>query len=435
MSAVIVVGTQWGDEGKGKIVDLLAPNAQHIVRSQGGNNAGHTILLDKEEYKLHLIPSGILHPHTRCYISAGVVIDPEVLVFELNTLESRGIQTKERLFISPAAHIIFPYHRKLDLILEQKKGTRAVKTTGRGIGPCYADKAHRLGIRIAELMQPSLFATLLKENLLLKNEEFSKLYDTEPFSYEEIFSDYTRYAQFLAPYLAPVEEMLHKAIEKKETILLEGAQGTFLDISLGTYPFVTSCSTLAGGIAAGAGIGPSQIAHTLGVIKAYTTRVGAGPFPSEVVKEEPFLDHLTAREFGTTTLRKRRIGWFDTVLARTAVQWNGLDSLAITKLDVLDSLETIQICVAYEIEGKRVETIPYLVEDMEKLKPIYETLPGWKQNISSTTRFEDLPAEAITYLKRLETLIGIPFSLVSIGPERSQSLILNNPLTALKGFL
>jgi adenylosuccinate synthase len=427
MPGIIVVGAQWGDEGKGKIIDILTSKAKYIVRAQGGNNAGHTIIIGEDEYKLHLTPSGILHPHTQCYIGAGTVIDPEVLVFELNTLQSRGIEVAGRLWISPAAHIIFPYHRKLDLLLEQKKGSQAVGTTGRGIGPCYADKAHRLGIRMADLLNPDSFPLLLKNALELKNEEIVKLYHSDPLSYEEIYSEYTRYAQYLAPFVTHIEENIQNALAMDENVLFEGAQGTFLDTTMGTYPYVTSSSTLAGGICTGAGVGPTKISHTVGVIKAYTTRVGLGPLPSEVSEDDQFLDHFIAREFGTTTRRKRRIGWFDAVLAKTATQLNGLDSIAVTKLDVFDKAETIKICVAYEIKGKRVERVPYLAEEFSQAKPIYEEHPGWKCKTSHITNIEDLPTNARLYLTRLEQLTGAEICMISVGPEREQTIAVKDP--------
>ncbi len=427
MPGVIVVGAQWGDEGKGKIIDILTSNAKHIVRAQGGNNAGHTIIIGQDEYKLHLTPSGILHPHTQCYIGAGTVIDPEVLVFELNTLQSRGIHLDGRLWISPAAHIIMPYHRKIDLLLEQKKGAQAVGTTGRGIGPCYADKAHRLGIRMAELLDPDLFPSLLKNALELKNEEITKLYHSDPLFFEEIFTEYTRYAQFLAPHVARVEEKIQEALNLKENVLFEGAQGTFLDTSLGTYPYVTSSSTIAGGICTGIGIGPNQIDHIAGVIKAYTTRVGLGPLPSEVKEGEAFLDHYTAREFGTTTKRKRRIGWFDAVLAKTAAKLNGLTSIAITKLDIFDLVETIKICVAYEINGERIQSVPYLAKEFAQAAPVYEELPGWQCETHRIRNYEDLPENAKRYIQRLGELTGVSISMVSVGPEREQTIMLLDP--------
>ena len=426
MPSVIVVGAQWGDEGKGKIIDILTRHAKHVVRSQGGNNAGHTIVIGDEEYKLHLTPSGILHPHTQCYIGAGVVIDPEVLIFEMNTLQSRGIDIVGRLWISPAAHVIFPFHRKLDLLQEERKGLRAVGTTGRGIGPCYADKANRIGIRMAEMINPDIFPHVLKNVVELKNEELTSLYKAEPVSYEEILSEYTRYAQHLNPHIAPVEERVDDALVAGENVLFEGAQGTFLDLNTGTYPFVTSSNTIAAGICAGAGIGPSRITHTLGVMKAYTTRVGMGPLPSEVVEGEVFLNHTTAREFGTTTRRKRRVGWFDAVLGKTAVRLNGLTSVALTKLDIFDELDTIKICVAYEIGGERVNSIPYLAEDLKKAKPIYEEMPGWLTSTSDARTLGDLPIEARKYIVRIEKLLGVPISAISLGPERERTILLED---------
>lgn len=426
MPSVIVVGAQWGDEGKGKVIDILTAKASHIVRAQGGNNAGHTVIIGEEEYKLHLIPSGILHPHTQCYIGAGTVIDPEVLAIEMNALETRGIKLSGRLWISPAAHVIFPYHRKLDLLLEQKKGLRAVGTTGRGIGPCYGDKANRIGIRMAELVCKELFSKILKCTLEIKNEELTKLFGADPYSFEEIFTEYSRYASHLSPFLASVEEIIEQKMHGNENFLFEGAQGTFLDTTLGTYPYVTSSNTTAGGICTGVGVGPTAISHTLGVIKSYTTRVGLGPLPSELKEGEEFLDHYQAREFGTTTRRKRRIGWFDAVLARTSKNLNGLNSIAVTKLDILDTLETIKICVGYSIKGVKVERLPYLVEDQELAEPIYETLPGWKTPTKSIKEYDLLPAEAKHYLKRIEILSGVPVSMVSVGPAREQTIIIQD---------
>lgn len=426
MPSIIVVGAQWGDEGKGKVIDLLASKAKHIVRAQGGNNAGHTVIIGKKEYKLHLTPSGILHQHTQCYIGAGTVIDPEVLAFEMNTLQARGIKISGRLLLSPAAHIIFPYHRKLDLLIEKKKGPNAVGTTGRGIGPCYADKANRLGIRLAEMVHPEIFPKLLKSILEIKNEELTKLYDAKPLSYKEVFSEYSRYANHLRNYVANVEEIIEQATDADEFILFEGAQGTFLDTTFGTYPYVTSSNTLAGGICTGAGIGPSKINHTLGVIKAYTTRVGLGALPTEIKEGEDFLNHYEAREYGTTTRRKRRIGWFDAVLSRTAAKLNGLDSIVVTKLDVLDNLDIIKICVAYDINGNRVVRLPYLADEQKTAVPIYETMPGWKKSTKDIKKFENLPDEAKNFLKRIEILSEVKISMVSVGPEREQTIILQD---------
>ncbi|MEC7838465.1 MAG: adenylosuccinate synthase [Chlamydiota bacterium] len=426
MPGVIVVGTQWGDEGKGKIIDLLTTQAKHIVRAQGGNNAGHTIKFDGQEFKLHLIPSGILQSHTTCYIGAGTVIDPKVLIQEIQGIEDRGIRTKNRLWISPAAHIIFPYHCTLDRLLEDKKGERRIGTTGRGIGPCYVDKANRLGIRIGELTDKNLFPRLLSSVLELKNEELQKLYGEDPISYQPLLKEYTSYAETLNQYVAPVESMIHNALANHENTLLEGAQGTFLDGTHGTYPFVTSSNTLAGGIAVGAGVGPSHIHHTIGVIKAYTTRVGNGPLPSEIPEDESFLEHQKAREFGTTTGRKRRIGWFDAMIAKTAVNLNGLDSLALTKLDILDTLDEIKICIGYKIDGIEIHNFPYLADELERVEAIYEVLPGWRSPTTNLTSIEDLPKNALRYLERIQQLCGIPISILSFGPEREKTLLIQD---------
>lgn len=426
MPSVILVGAQWGDEGKGKIIDILTATAQHVVRPQGGNNAGHTIIVDDQEYKLHLIPSGILHQHTQCYLGAGTAIDPEVLLQEIDNLQSRGIPVKGRLWISPAAHIIFPYHRILDLALEQRKGERSIGTTGRGIGPCYADKANRLGIRMGDLIRPDIFPRILRSVLALKNEEIVKLYGGEKLSFDETFQQYTRLAEMLKPYVSNVEETINQALDNEENVLFEGAQGTFLDISLGTYPYVTSSNTISGGLCTGAGVGPSRIDHTIGIVKAYTTRVGNGPLPSE---EEFLLNHEMAREYGTTTGRKRRTGWFDAVLAKTAVRLNGLQSIALTKLDILDQLDTIKICVAYQFNGKRYDHILSNTEDLEKVLPIYETMPGWKTSTSDIEDYHQLPENAKNYLRKIEELCKVPISIISLGPERERTILLKDLFT------
>jgi adenylosuccinate synthase len=426
MPSVIVVGAQWGDEGKGKIVDILTSKAKHIVRAQGGNNAGHTILIGSEEYKLHLIPSGVLHPHTQCYIGAGTVLDPKVLIQEIEFLESKGHTVKNRLWISPAAHVIFPYHQKLDTYLENKKETDSLGTTGRGIGPCYADKINRIGIRIGELVRPDLFPKILQNVLNLKNEDLSKIYPVNSRFYETLLNEYNDYGRQLKPYVTNFEQDLCQAIKNKEFVVLEGAQGTFLDITSGTYPFVTSSNTVAGGICVGAGIGPSHIDHTLGVMKAYTTRVGKGPLPSELTENENFLDHQEAREYGTTTGRKRRIGWFDAVLMKRAICLNGLQSLALTKLDILDNLETIKICVGYKLNQETLTEFPLLIEDFNLVEPMYESMPGWKKSTRGITNYKDLPENAKHYLKKIETLGDIPISIISLGPERESTIILKD---------
>lgn len=431
MPSVIIVGAQWGDEGKGKFIDILSSQALHIVRAQGGNNAGHTVIIGEATYKLHLIPTGILHRHTQCYIGAGTVIDPEVLIHEIETLQRGGIDIKNRLWISPAAHIIFPFHKQIDLLLEQRKGTRSIGTTGRGIGPCYADKANRLGIRLGEMIRPEIFPRILQDLLELKNEELSKLYDAEMVDYQALLKQYTSYAYALEPFVTEVEEYIDEALQAGENVLFEASQGTFLDLTMGTYPFVTSSHTTAGGVCVGAGIGPSRIDHTMGVIKAYTTRIGEGPLPTEVIDAEPFLDRPAVRESSHSTMeRKRRIGWFDAVMARTAVRLNGLNSLALTKLNVLDSLETIKICTSYEIGGSPCDHLPSVVGDLDAVVPVYETLPGWQCTTSHIDDFADLPEAAKNYIHRIESLCHAPISMISVGPERTKTIILHNPYNA-----
>lgn len=434
MPSVIVVGTQWGDEGKGKIIDLLTRQAKHAIRSQGGNNAGHTILVGSEEYKLHLVPSGIIHPHTQCYVAAGTVLDPKVLIEEIEGLNKRGIQTEGRLWLSHAAHLIFPYHLLLDKLIEESKGERRIGTTGRGIGPCYVDKANRVGIRLGELIRGDIFPKLFKSVLEIKNRELSLLYNKPPLDYALLLEEYLSYGEKLKRYAAPVEEAIHRALAADENILFEGAQGAFLDGTLGTYPYVTSSNTLASAIAAGAGVGPSQITHTLGVLKAYTTRVGNGPLPSELNKEESFSPHQKSREIGTTTGRNRRIGWFDGVLARTSVMYNGIQSLALTKLDVLDDLKELKICTGYSIDGKVYRHFPSLTEDLQKVQPIYEIMPGWCCSLQGIDRYEKLPLEAKNYIHKIEQLCGAPVSILSLGPERDNTIMIR-PIFEDKGAL
>lgn len=424
MPSVILVGSQWGDEGKGKISDFLSAYAKHIVRAQGGNNAGHTAVVGQEEYKLHLIPVGILHTHTQCYIGAGTVIDPEILLQEINELKKKGFSPEGRLWISPLAHVIFPYHRKLDILLEKKKGTHSVGTTGRGIGPCYADKANRLGIRMEDLIKSHALAKSLKFVLELKNAELVNIYGEEPLSFENIYSQYTTLGEALAPFIKNVEHMINSVMDAKENILFEGAQGTFLDSTFGSYPFTTSSNTTASGICAGSGVGPRSIDHVLGVMKAFTTRVGQGPFPTELKVEEQFPNHVQAREYGTTTGRPRRMGWFDGVLAKTAVKLNSLDSLALTKLDVLDDLDEVKICTHYRVFDKTCEVFPSF--NSPETEPIYETLPGWKQSTKEAASEEDLPKNAKYFLRTIEELCSISVSFLSCGPKREQTLVFQN---------
>lgn len=428
MPAIIVVGLQWGDEGKGKMIDILSQQAEFIVRSQGGHNAGHTLLTQGQEFKFHLIPSGILHAHTRCVIAGGTVIQPKALLEEINELQKRGVSVKDRLFISPSAHVIFPYHVLLDALLESLRGKEAIGTTQRGIGPCYTDASSRQGIRIAELIRPSALRRKLQTTLPHVNATLAS-FNKAPFSLEEIVAEYSGYGTKLSSFVAPAEEMIYDAIKQSRPVLFEGAHGTYLDITFGSYPFVTSSHTLAAGVACGAGVGPTRIDHTLGVLKAYTTRVGRGPLPTTLTSKEHalFLPPERAREVGTTTGRERRLGWFDAVLARHALGLSGVDSIALMKLDILDSLDSVKICTAYRLNKEKISLPPQTEEAWEEIEPVYEELPGWKKATSSIKKLKDLPKEARAYLDRIEELLKIPFSFVSLGPDREQTLVLHNP--------
>lgn len=421
-SAIAVIGMQWGDEGKGKVIDLLSENAQHIARAQGGNNAGHTIVVKGKEFRFHLIPSGLLYPHTKCYIGGGTVIDPASILAEMDSLTKHGIDHVKRLYISLYAHIVFPYHRLIDQLSERQKGAGAIGTTGRGIGPCYTDKFNRCGIRLADLLSAE-FRSKLQAALAIKNRELEKIYDQKPLEFEPIFEEYQGYAKRLASFAAPVEELLYAATKKRERILFEGAQGALLDITFGTYPFVTSSCTLSGGVCAGLGVGPSKVDEVVGVAKAYTTRVGGGPFPTELSESEQshFPDHNTSREVGTTTGRKRRMGWFDAVLLRHTICLNGADSLALTKLDILDGLDEVKICTGY----KHCKTFPATVEDLSRALPVYESHPGWKKSTRDAHVYDDLPSPAKAYIRRIEELCDLPVSIVSTGPEREKTLWLD----------
>lgn len=423
MPSIAVIGMQWGDEGKGKVIDLLAERAGHIARAQGGNNAGHTIVAKGKEYKFHVVPSGIVYPHTRCYIGGGTVIDPASLLTEFEGLKRNGIEYEDRLFLSRYAHVVMPYHRLLDQLGEKAKGAAAVGTTGRGIGPCYVDKANRCGIRIADLFNPKIFRARLEAALSLKNKELQNLYGHQPLEIDPIYDEYLKWASQLKPFEASVEEMLYFAAKRKEKILFEGAQGALLDTTFGTYPFVTSSCTLSGGVCSGAGVGPSLVDQTIGVAKAYTTRVGNGPFPTELKPEElaRFPDHGTARELGTTTGRKRRIGWLDAFLLKHTICLNGADCLALTKLDILDQLDEVKICTGY----KHCKAFPATLEELQTAEPVYETHPGWKRSTSGIESYHDLPGAARAYLRRIEEICGIPVALVSVGPEREKTLWLD----------
>ncbi len=429
MPGLIIVGVQWGDEGKGKVIDLLSENADCVVRSQGGNNAGHTIMVDSQEYKFHLIPSGILYPNTCCYVAGGTVIDPGVLIQEIKGLLVKGIALQGRLAISTAAHMIMPYHRVFDRLYEEQKGSLAIGTTGKGIGPCYADKANRIGIQIGELCNPDSFAMHLKQVLLMKNRELQALFNMPPMDFEEIFQEYLGYAAFLREYLSEdVELQVAQALEQNKKVLFEGAHGTYLDQTFGTYPFVTSSSTLSSGVACGGGVGPTRIDHVVAVVKAYTTRVGNGPLPTALTEQElkMFMSNAEAREVGTTTGRNRRLGWFDAPLVRKALSLNGADSMAIMKLDILDRLPEIKICTGYMLHGSKLSMPPASIADWEHIEPIYEVLPGWQSATQDIAHYEDLPEPAKVYLRRIEELCSCPISIVSLGPERHRTLMLTS---------
>lgn len=421
MSAVVVVGTQWGDEGKGKVIDYLAQQANVVVRHQGGNNAGHTVVVGDEEYRLHLIPSGILYPDTLCVIANGVVIDPRVLFEEIDYLHRRGIQT-DRLRISSEAHLIMPYHTRMDALAEDRLGVNKLGTTLRGIGPAYMDKAARTGLRVIDLLYPAQFATRLKRILDEKNRILSKAYDVEPFDYDELLQLYLSYGERMRPYIANTSVVINDAIDNKERVLFESAQGTMLDIDHGTYPFVTSSHPIAGGACIGAGVGPTKINQVYGVVKAYTSRVGDGPFPSELTDQTGADLRERGHEYGTTTGRPRRIGWLDTVVLRHAVRVNGLTGLAVTRLDVLDDLPEVKIGIGYRYHGELIHELPDSVEVLAEVEPVYETFPGWKGKISQARRLEDLPKEALAFLERITELANVPLVLVSVGRERVNTI-------------
>jgi adenylosuccinate synthase len=428
MSNVVVVGTQWGDEGKGKVVDLLTSRADMVVRFQGGNNAGHTLVVNGKETICHLIPSGILHEGKKCLIGNGVVVDPEVLLEEINTLTEKGIHiSPQRLSLSEKAHLIMPYHKAIDLAREEAKGKHKLGTTGRGIGPCYEDKAGRTGIRAIDLIESETLEEKIRSNLKEKNFFLTQFLDAEPLEVRPIVDQYLSMAEILRPYITDVSSEIDTAIRSGEKVLFEGAQGTHLDIDHGTYPFVTSSNPVSGAVCTGAGVGPDKLHHIIGIIKAYTTRVGAGPFPTELLDETGDYIQEKGAEFGATTGRRRRCGWLDLVMMRDSIRLNGLSSFSVTKLDVLTGLEKIKICVAYDLQGKRIDYKPASLKKLEQCTPIYEEMPGWKEDISSARHIDQLPPEARIYLERIEQITCVPFSIISVGPVREQTIELKNP--------
>jgi adenylosuccinate synthase len=428
MTNVAVVGAQWGDEGKGKIVDIYTEFADDVVRYQGGNNAGHTLVVGDEKVILHLIPSGVLHPGKRCIIGNGVVLDPEVFIGEINNLKSKGwLEDDGCLLLSESLHIIMPYHKRIDIAREAKSGAKKIGTTGRGIGPAYEDKIGRRGIRLMDLIDRELLSRKLKEFLEEKNFILEKLLGEEPFTFEEIFDQYTGYAEILRKYVADTSLTIYRDIREGKKILFEGAQGTLLDVDHGTYPYVTSSSTCAGGACTGSGVSPREIHEIIGISKAYITRVGSGPFPTELDDADGEKLRDIGREFGSTTGRPRRCGWFDALVGKYAVRVNGLTGVALTKLDVLDGFDTVKICTGYAFDDKILDELPAKLDVLAGCRPLYEEMPGWKTDLSGARSFADLPEKAQRYVRRLEELIGCSIVLISVGARRDQTIMLKNP--------
>lgn len=425
MASVIIVGTQWGDEGKGKIVDYLAENCEYVVRSQGGSNAGHTVVVDNIKYKLRLLPSGILHKDKVCVIGNGVVIEPKVFLSEIDSLIEKKVNISN-LKISDRAHVLMPYHKILDELQEEDLGENKLGTTKNGIGPCYMDKSSRLGIRIVDLMNKETFAKKLKFNVELKNKLLKKLYNHDGVNYDELLKEYLEYADRLRPYVADTTTILNKAIKEKKNILFEGAQATMLDLDHGTYPFVTSSYPAAGGACTGSGVGPRKIDNVIGVVKAYATRVGEGPFPSELFDDVGQFIRDKGGEYGTVTGRARRCGWLDACVVKYASYVNGLDSIAITRLDILDELDKLKICVAYKYNGEILEGYPADLDILSKVEPVYEEFEGWKTSTRDIREYDKLPENAKKYLKRLSEVIETDISIVSVGAGRDETIIIKN---------
>jgi adenylosuccinate synthase len=421
MSVTAVVGGQWGDEGKGKIVDLLAGQAQLAIRAQGGDNAGHTVINPQGKFALHLVPAGIFNPSTLCVIGTGVALNPAILLEELDVLHGRGVAA-DNLLISERAHLVMPYHLWLDRADEAGRGAQAIGTTGRGIGPCYVDKVARTGLRAGDLRDPAAFREKLAFVIKRKREILAAVPDVPAWDSRAVADEYVGYAERLAPYVAEVVPVVNRAVASGQTVLIEGAHGTLLDPDYGTYPYVTSSSPTVQGLCLGAGIGPSKLTQAVGIFKAYCTRVGAGPFPTEL--DTPLGEQIRERgqEYGTTTGRPRRCGWFDAVAGRHAVQVNGFDALVLTRLDILSPFDPLQVCVAYELDGERIDYFPSIPSVLERCRPVYEQLPGWLTPLDDCTRFEDLPPAARAYVERLEALLDAPIALIGVGAERAQTI-------------
>ena len=423
MSVTAVLGAQWGDEGKGKIVDFLARDVDIVARFSGGNNAGHTVINEQGEFKLHLVPAGIFWPQATCVVGNGVVVDPDALLDEISGLQNRGIDLTDRLIVSERAHLVMPYHVVLDELSEAAKGSQALGTTGRGIGPAYTDKAARVGIRAADLADIEALFPRLESVLDHANAVITRVYGGEALPMMEVFDRCKRWAEHMAPYVGPVEHIVYDAVEAGKTVLLEGAQGALLDLDHGTYPYVTSSHPTIGGAQTGLGLLPRQIKNVLGVIKAYSTRVGSGPFVTELAAEAAEEMRQRAQEFGTTTGRPRRVGWFDCVAARYSARVNGYTSLILNKLDVLDEFETIKVCNHYELDGEVVWDFPGSAAALERCNPVYEEMPGWDGATQGATELEQLPAEVRSYVSRLEELVGLPFDIISTGPHRDETIV------------
>lgn len=426
MTAVAVVGSQWGDEGKGKITDFLSKDAAYAVRSNGGNNAGHTIEIDNQTFKMRLTPSGIFASKKGAVIGNGVVINPQVLLGELENLEENGIDTSN-LKISNRAHVIMPYHVKLDEYQEEAKGANKIGTTKNGIGPAYMDKASRIGIRVCDLLEKDTFAEKLRINLKEKNELFTKIYKKPAFEFSDVFDKYYEYGQKMKKYVTDTSVLVNDALDHDEKVLFEGAQGTMLDLDEGTYPFVTSSNSISGGITSGAGVGANRLHTVIGVCKAYTTRVGAGPFPTELLDDTGDRIRETAHEYGTVTGRPRRVGWFDSVALRHAKRVSGINGLSLNLLDIFSGFDSVKIATAYELDGKTIDYYPASLKELERCHPIYEELPAWKEDITRAKTWDDLPENAQKFLNRVSELVGIPLVTVSVGPEREQTIVLRNP--------
>lgn len=423
MSAFIVLGAQWGDEGKGKMTDYLAEEADVVVRFQGGNNAGHTVEVGDRQYKLHLIPSGILYDNKLNVIGNGVVVDPKALFEEIGYLEKEGVEvTPEKLIISDRAHLIMPYHRVLDVLKEKARGKNDIGTTGKGIGPCYTDKFERCGIRVCDLLHEDVFEEKLRENIRMKNEYITKVLGGEALDVEEILVQYKQYAEKIRPFVKDTSVKVYDSIKEDKTVLFEGAQGMLLDIDHGTYPYVTSSNTTAGGVSNGVGVGPNMITNAVGITKAYTTRVGKGPFPTELENETGEWIRTKGHEYGVTTGRSRRCGWLDLVIVKSAVRVSGLTSLAVTKIDTLAGLDKLKVCVGYKFNGEIIDYFPASLEDLAKCEPVYEEFDGWDDSVADARSYDEIPENAKKYLERISEFTGTRISIVSVGPKRDQTM-------------